>query len=84
MHAQAEVSKHVYDQSTPSQDDRQQPIKYLNFNDLRAKLGNRGRTSIYRDVELGRLPKPMKIGSRLYWNEAGVEAAIENCSAEAA
>jgi prophage regulatory protein len=49
---------------------------YLAFWQLQKKLGGRGRTTIYRDVENGRLPKPTKIGSRLYWNEADVDAAI--------
>lgn len=49
---------------------------YLTFRDLQAKLGNRGRTTIYRDVEAGRLPPPVKIGSRLYWAEADIDAAI--------
>ena len=53
-------------------------MKYLSFRDLQNKLGGRGRTTIYRDVELGRLPRPVKIGSRLYWNEADVDAAVEN------
>ncbi|MFC0160566.1 helix-turn-helix transcriptional regulator [Mameliella alba] len=51
-------------------------MRYLTFRDLQDKLGGRGRTTIYRDVEKGRLPKPVKIGSRLYWNEADVDAAI--------
>lgn len=51
-------------------------MRYLSFSELQAKLGGRGRTTIYRDVDQGRLPKPMKIGSRLYWNEADVDAAI--------
>lgn len=51
-------------------------MNYLSFADLQAKLGGRGRTTIYRDVEQGRLPKPMKIGSRLYWSEADIDAAI--------
>lgn len=51
-------------------------MQYLSFSDLQGKLGGRGRTTIYRDVENGRLPKPMKIGSRLYWNEADVDAAL--------
>lgn len=49
-------------------------MKYLNFNDLRAKLGGRGRSSIYRDVECGRLPPPIRIGGRLYWVEEDVDA----------
>lgn len=51
-------------------------MRYLTFADLRAKLGNRGRTTIYRDVDMGRLPKPIKIGSRLYWIEAEIDAAM--------
>lgn len=51
-------------------------MTYLAFTALQRKLGGRSRSSVYRDVELGRLPKPIKIGSRLYWNEADVDAAI--------
>jgi predicted DNA-binding transcriptional regulator AlpA len=51
-------------------------MQYLTFRDLQSKLGNRGRTTIYRDVEAGRLPRPVKIGSRLYWCEDAVNAAI--------
>ena len=54
---------------------------YLSFAQLQSKLGGRGRTTIIRDCELGRLPKPIKIGSRLYWKEAGIDAAIENQAA---
>lgn len=53
-----------------------QEMIYLTFSDLQAKLGGRGRTTIYRDVEAGRLPKPIKLGSRLYWREDEVDAAI--------
>ena len=56
-------------------------MRYLNFRDLQAKLGGRGRTTIYRDVELGRLPKPVKLGSRLYWNEAEIDAALDKSAA---
>jgi prophage regulatory protein len=52
-------------------------MTYLSFKDLQAKLGGRGRTTIYRDVDLGRLPKPIKIGSRLYWNEADIDATLQ-------
>ena len=52
-------------------------MRYLSFKDVQAKLGGRGRTTIYRDVDLGRLPKPMKIGSRLYWNEAEIDATLQ-------
>jgi prophage regulatory protein len=49
---------------------------YLSFVQLQTKLGGRGRTSIYRDVSLGRLPEPVKLGSRLYWNDAEIDAAL--------
>jgi predicted DNA-binding transcriptional regulator AlpA len=52
-------------------------MQYLSFKDLQAKLGGRGRTTIYKDCELGRLPKPFKIGSRLYWNEADIDATLQ-------
>jgi prophage regulatory protein len=51
--------------------------KYLSFNELQSKLGGRGRTTIYRDVKLGRLPKPIRIGSRLYWNEVDIDATLQ-------
>ena len=51
-------------------------MKYLNFSELRAKLGGRGRTTVYRDIEEGRLPKPIKLGGRLYWIESAIYAAL--------
>jgi len=50
-------------------------MKYLSFHELREKLGGRGRTTVYRDIELGRLPKPLKLGSTLYW----VEQEVDEC-----
>ncbi len=51
-------------------------MKYLNFTELRAKLGGRGRTTVYRDIEFGRLPKPLKLGGRLYWIEDQVDERL--------
>jgi prophage regulatory protein len=48
-------------------------MRYISFRKLREKLGGRGRTTIYRDVEKKRLPPPVKIGSRLYWVESAVD-----------
>jgi prophage regulatory protein len=48
-----------------------------NFNQLRAVLGGRGRTTIYRDIDAGRLPQPLRLGGRLYWVEAEVDAFLE-------
>ena len=51
-------------------------MKYLSFTELRAKLGGRGRTTVYRDIEFGRLPKPIKLGGRLYWIDSEVDEAM--------
>ncbi|WP_106205475.1 helix-turn-helix transcriptional regulator [Aliiruegeria haliotis] len=51
-------------------------MKYLNFSDLRKKLGGRSRSAIYTDVEFGRLPKPLKLGGRLYWRESDIDSAM--------
>ena len=41
----------------------------ISFKQLRAKLGGRSRSACYLDLEVGRLPKPIKIGRILYWDE---------------
>ena len=56
-------------------------MHYLSFRQLRQKLGGRSRSSCYRDVALGRLPKPLKIGSCLYWVEAEVDASLDRLKA---
>lgn len=52
------------------------PMRYLNLTQLRAKLGDRARSSIYLDVAAGRLPPPIKLGGRLYWREDQVDALL--------
>lgn len=52
-------------------------MRYLNFHELRAKLGNRSRSAIYVDVAEGRLPDPVKLGGKLYWRESDVDAHLE-------
>ena len=52
-------------------------MKYLSFNELSLKLGGRSRSTIYRDVELGRLPKPIKIGGRIYWLEQKIDEVLD-------
>lgn len=51
-------------------------MRYLNFRQLRVKLGNRSRSAVYGDVEAGRLPQPTKIGGRLYWLDCEVDAHL--------
>ena len=63
---------------------RIEPVKYLNFAQLREKLGGRGRTTVYRDIELGRLPQPIKLGGRLYWAESQVDELLAEITTQAA
>lgn len=44
-------------------------MKYLTLKEVSAKLGGRARSSIYADLEADRLPKPLKLGGRIYWLE---------------
>lgn len=59
-------------------------MKYLSFSELRTKLGGRGRTTVYRDIELGRLPHPIKLGGRLYWIESQIDDALASLTSQAA
>jgi prophage regulatory protein len=51
-------------------------MRYLNTSQLRKKLGDRARSTIYVDVAAGRLPAPIKLGGRLYWIESDVDARL--------
>ena len=51
---------------------------YLTLTELRTKLGNRSRSAIYADLAAGRLPKPMKLGGRIYWAEDDVQDHLRN------
>lgn len=58
--------------------------RYLNFPELRAKLGNRSRSAIYIDLAAGRLPQPIKLGGRLYWPEGDIDKHLGAIRAGAA
>ncbi|MGK7652423.1 helix-turn-helix transcriptional regulator [Roseovarius sp. B08] len=51
-------------------------MNYLNLNQLSEKLGGRSRSSLYRDIEHGRIPEPLRIGGRLYWIESHVDEVL--------
>lgn len=51
-------------------------MKYLNFAELRKKLGGRSRSAIYLDLQAGRLPQPVKLGGKLYWPEDEVDTHV--------
>ncbi|MEO0359518.1 MAG: helix-turn-helix domain-containing protein [Pseudomonadota bacterium] len=50
--------------------------RYLTIAQLSRKLGGRSRSSIYRDVDAGRLPPPLRFGGRVYFAEDDIEAAM--------
>ncbi len=54
---------------------------FITLNQLREKLAGRARSSIYLDVENDRLPKPMKLGGKLYWSSNAVDAAMADLQA---
>jgi prophage regulatory protein len=53
-------------------------MNYINFQQLQSKLGNRSRSAIYVDLEIGRLPQPIKMGRRSYWREHEVDHHIQD------
>ena len=50
--------------------------KYLTLTELSSKLGGRSRSAIYVDLATGRLPRPIKLGGRIYFGEDDVEAHL--------
>jgi prophage regulatory protein len=59
-------------------------MQYITFTELRAKLGGRSRSACYLDFESGRLPHGIKLGGKLYWPEADIDAHLRNLREEAA
>jgi prophage regulatory protein len=57
-------------------------MKYLTMAKLREKLGGRARSSIYRDVEEGHLPQPIKLGGTNYWIESQVDEFLARLQQE--
>ena len=55
----------------------------IDFEDLREKPGNRSRSACYEDIKHGRLPKPIKIGRKLYWSETIIDVLIAKLQAHA-
>jgi len=56
--------------------------KYLTLTQVREKLGNRSRSAIYQDLAEGRLPQPIKLGMRIYWPEAELDAHLQSLREE--
>ena len=51
-------------------------MRLITFAELRLKLANRSRASIYRDIERGDIPRPLKIGRSVYWEETQISEHI--------
>ena len=52
------------------------PVKYLYMSGLQKKLG-RSRSAIYKDIAAGRIPEPLRFGSKLMWRERDVDEHIQ-------
>ena len=50
--------------------------RLLTLHGLSTKLGNRSRSAIYNDLSEKRLPPPIKLGGRLYWEDDVVDAHL--------
>jgi predicted DNA-binding transcriptional regulator AlpA len=57
-------------------------MKLLSLPELRARLGNRPKSSLYADVTAGRLPRPIRLGRRAYWVEELVDARLRELAAD--
>ena len=55
-------------------------MKLLKFSEVQNILGGRSRSSIYRDIESGRIPKPCKLSGRRYWRDDEIYSFIESLS----
>ena len=53
-------------------------MRLITFAELREKLANRSRASIYRDIERGQIPKPLKIGRSVYWEETQISEHLKD------
>lgn len=53
-------------------------MQLITFAELREKLANRSRASIYRDIERGQIPKPLKIGRSVYWEETQISEHLKD------
>lgn len=57
--------------------------KYLRLPQLRAKLGDIGRSTIYAWIRSGRLPPPIRLGPRFsVWRDSDISDFIERQRAE--
>mgnify|MGYP005853599837 CR=1 FL=1 len=51
---------------------------YITLKEVSRRTGGRSRSSIYLDIAAGRLPKPLKLGGRVYFPEDELEAHYQS------
>ena len=65
-----EISKRKY-RVTPTTEDRNVPLSEI------MSIYGRSRTSVLRDIEVGRIPQPFKFGGKLYWRLSEIRASMD-------
>ncbi|WP_224815169.1 AlpA family transcriptional regulator [Hasllibacter sp. MH4015] len=53
-------------------------IQLITISELSQKLGGRSKASIYRDVNTGNLPRPVKLSGSVYWDQSQVDAHLKS------
>ena len=48
-------------------------MRRIDFDKLRTRLSGRARSTIYEDLKYERLPNPIKVGGKLYWEETQLD-----------
>ena len=50
--------------------------KMLTTSEVREILGGRSRSAVYTDIAEGRLPQPLRLGGRIYWQANELDAHL--------
>lgn len=50
--------------------------RYMTRREVQDYLGGRSRSALHCDVAAGRIPKPRRLGGRIYWLRSELEAAM--------
>ncbi|MBY5934091.1 AlpA family phage regulatory protein [Tateyamaria omphalii] len=53
-------------------------IQLITISELSQKLGGRSKASIYRDIQSGILPRPVKLSGSVYWDRSEIDTRIKS------
>ncbi|WP_299703530.1 AlpA family transcriptional regulator [uncultured Tateyamaria sp.] len=53
-------------------------IQLITISELSQKLGGRSKASIYRDIQSGTLPRPVKLSGSVYWDRSEIDTRIKS------